>query len=178
MSLRRHIQQAWNSLSYADAGEMLTRREKHRLLGKAELSVLHPGPAAERGQRRAVAIQVGETLTTRVLDYAIETCERLRAELVLLAHGRSDIQDDAVESSTHRVRAAGIHSHVVRLNGEWDQAVTRYVRAHHEIIFLILNALDVNSHALLGKRQARKRHSFPVPLVVVGENPTAALPSL
>ena len=178
MSFRTHIQKAWSSLSYADAGEKLTRREMHRLIGNANLADFHQGHAAERVRRRAVAVQVGETLTTRVLDYAIETCERLRAGLVLLAHGRGHIQDDAVESSTRRVRAAGIRSHIIRLNGDWGRAVTCFVRAHHEIIFVILNALDVHGHTLLAQRRTRRRHSFPVPLVMVGEDPATALPAL
>jgi hypothetical protein len=166
---------AWNSLSYADAGEMLTHREKRRLLGKAGLFDQKHGHTAERMQTRAVAVQVGESLTRRVLDYAIETCDRLRAELVLLTHGPGAIHEHAVANATQRIREAGIHTRVVRLTGEWDQALTRYVRAHHEIIFVILNALDANSHALLAQRHTRKRHNFPVPLVVVDENPTRAI---
>ncbi len=178
MSLRRHIQIAWNSLSFADAGEMLTRREKHLLLDTAGLHDRHQNHTAARVPTRTVAVQVGETLTTRVLDCAIETCARLRAELVLLTHGHSNIQDHAVESSSHRIRAAGIHSRIIRLNGDWDRAVTHYVRAHHEIIFVILNALDVNSQALLAQRRTRKRRGFPVPLVMVGDNPPTALPAM
>ncbi len=174
MSLRRHIQMAWNSLSYADAGEMLTQKEKHRLLGKAELFDQSHSHTAERVRTRAVAVQVGDTLTRRVLDYAIETCDRLRAELVLLTHGPDGFQEDAVASATHRIRAAGIHTRVVSLTGEWDQALTRYVRAHHEIIFVILNARDANGNALLAQRRPRKRHNFPVPLVVVDESPAVA----
>jgi hypothetical protein len=178
MSFRKHIQMAWNSLSYADAGEMLTRREKHRLLSKASLIASPQAHTTERMPRRAVAMPVGDKLTARMLDYAIDSCQRLRAELVLLAHGHSDSQDHSLASSTLRIRTAGIHSHVVTLNGDWDQAVNRYVRAHHEIIFLILSALDVNSHSLLGPRRTRKRHGFPVPLVLVDEKPATALPAI
>ena len=175
MSLRRHIQMAWNALSYADAGEMLTQKDKRRLLGKAELFDQSHSHTAERVRRKAVAVQVGDTLPGRVLDYAIETCDRLRAELVLVTHRPDGSQEDTVASATQRIRAAGIHTRTVSLTGEWGQALIRYVRAHHEIIFVILSALDADRNALLTQRRPRKRHNFPVPLVVVDESPAVAI---
>ena len=134
MSLRRHIQMAWNALSYADAGEMLTQKDKRRLLGKAELFDQSHSHTAERVRRKAVAVQVGDTLPGRVLDYAIETCDRLRAELVLVTHRPDGSQEDTVAS-----------------------------------------ALDADRNALLTQRRPRKRHNFPVPLVVVDESPAVAI---
>jgi len=175
MTLRKQIRRAWNSLSCAHAGEMLTPRQKGRLLRAEAIHEQHLAHEPRSAHNQTVALHVGDQLTTRMVDYAIETCQRLNADLILLAHGNSDIHNGALEKSAHQISMAGIHPRIVKLSGEWKQAVSRYIRTHHEIIFLVLSAQDLNSQALLGQGGTHKRHPFPVPLVMVDDNISPAL---
>jgi len=175
MTLRKQIRRAWNSLSCAHAGEMLTPRQKGRLLRAEGIQEQHAAHAPRSAHNQTVALHVGDLLTTRMVDYAVETCQRLNADLLLLAHGNSEVRNDALEKSAHRISATGIHPRIVKLTGEWKQAVSRYIRTHHEIIFLVLSAQDSNSQSLLGHGGTYRRHAFPVPLVMVDDNVSPTL---
>lgn len=161
MTLRKKIGRAMDALSLANAGEMLTYRDKHRII-EEHLDL------PDRMEARAIAVSLESGLGGRMLDYLIDACQRLKADLVVFADAGNAQAESELSRSDERLQAAGISYRLVQLSGDWGRAVSRYVGAHREILFLALSALDSKGQSVLG--QHRHLHpQIPVPLVMIDE---------
>ena len=168
--MRNQIKKAWNSISFAHAGEMLTRRDKHRLLDSYYERNPHHHPLPDHTHRGSITVSLGESASKQVLIYAINACQRQKSDLTLLVHGDDSRAEAALFEASSRLRDAAIHYHVVRLNGDWNHAVSHYVRTHENIQFLVLDAQDRKSQALLTQHRAFRRQHLTVPVVLVDSN--------
>ena len=161
MSIRKEIGKALNALAHANAGEMLSYDEKLAVLGAG-------------GRRRAVAVSATAACSPASVDYVIDTCRRVDAELVVLVRADEAIPAE-VEQCRLRLAAADVIHRIVPLEGEWVPAVSRYLREHGEILFMILHSADGELHAQPSRARsatgAERGDASPVPVPVVVVEP-------
>lgn len=168
MSIRNQIKQALEALSAANAGEMLTRRDKHHLIGAAAVAPQQT-VVPDRAHHSAVAICAATGFSERMFDYALDHCQRLKADLVLLTHEFSAATEVVLEEAVQKLRQQGVHARIAHLHGDWNQAMNHFMRSHRNILYLALSSRDERGVSLLGQGRRHRRHAFPVPLVVVDE---------
>ena len=171
--LTEELKRALAALAWADAGEMLSRPEKARILTDPGATVDEPAllpPARTRpasaGPGRKVALGLGRDLPEGVMSYVVSTCQRFGAHLTVLT-----LEDPASVSTqlapyAQDLAAAGIRWDVVQLGPHPAEEVTRYLRDNPRIMFMVSSGVDDPSRALLGE-DGRKPRPLPVPLVLV-----------
>jgi hypothetical protein len=177
--LTEQIKQALGALASADAGEMLSRREKNqRLAGAAE----HVSEPADPGTRSMVVLALGELLPPAVMRYALSVCQRLDADLCVL----TDNLDRAWRLlDPHRIdwQTAGIACTTETTGAH--RGIPAFFDAHPQTLFAIAGGYGDALSGHVGNRRKLLRKRLPVPVVMVNEDdprshaaPTAAsLPS-
>lgn len=162
--LTKQIKQALAALAHADAGEMLGRRDKADTLQAAPA----PAPAPTQARRGAVALSVGRVLAARNLDYAIEACQRMDAELVVLAASR-DAAYLLLTPHRRRLAQLGLPCRIEQVDAPLRASLLRLLRDHAQIMFLVCGGFDDPAQCLLQPRaRSFGRAAAPVPIVVLG----------
>jgi len=159
--LSEQLKQALAALACADAGEMLSRRDMGRVLGD--------GPAAEqagRGGRREVVMGLGPLLPGSVIRYALGVCQRLDADLCVLAEDAEAAyrQLDPYRAQWQR---AGISCRTEAVTG--PRSVRAYFDHHPQVLFAVSGGNDPLHAAFAGRRNAKP----PVPIVLVDDGTAA-----
>jgi hypothetical protein len=148
-TLSKHLKQALAALAAADAGEMLTPRQKDRYLHAPEGAGRH---------RRQVALWGDGVPGEEALDYALAACRRLDADLLFL-HG-----EDTDTSWIHE-RLRNLPVETTPLRGRTVQALREYLANHPQVAFLVLDGADTASQTL-----ALRSGNLGVPVVLVTGN--------
>jgi len=162
--LSQQLKQALAALACADAGEMLSRREMDQVLGSGGAVK----PAGREG-RREVAMGLGSLLHGRVIRYALGVCQRLDADLCVLA-ADTDAAYRQLDPYRAEWQRAGINCRTEAVAGPRD--VRAFFERHHHVLFAVSGG-DDPLHAAFAARRGGKP---PVPLVLVDDGPAAETP--
>lgn len=164
MSLRKQLKQAWDALAYADVGEFLPYAEKCRVLGvEAPKGCRGLLPPVERRPGRQVALGLAKGFDAAQVKYAIETAQRLQAELIVLL-ARPEAQKEAMAQIASLCDQAQVGYDHQLLRGPWIDSVARFVRNQPGVVCLVLGQDSLDGEGL--KSPVKK--TFAAPVVVVG----------
>lgn len=162
-NLTDQIKQAFNALGMANAGEVSGR---YRMEAALRSGPAAPAPAPLGQGRRLIALGVGSSLPTPVLNYAARACHRLQADLLLLTIDPLGLHE---QLSQHRALLEGIVREAETLDAVNRRAVLRVLARHSRLLFAISGTPDDPVRCLVaGKRTLFAGHS-PVPVVVIGK---------
>lgn len=162
MSLRKQLKQAWDALAYADVGEFLPYAEKCRVLGleppKGSRGLL---PPMERHSQRQVALGLVRGFDLAQASYAIETAQRLQADLVVL---QASPEEQALAQIASLCDEAQVRLTRQVLGTPWIDAVARFLRNQPSVVCLVLGQDSLDADGL--KTPAKR--AFATPVVIVG----------
>jgi hypothetical protein len=162
-SFTDQIKQAIHALSNANTSEVSGRYRMEAALHPvpATLAPSHPTQA-----RRLIALGVGATLPTPVLDYAASVCRRLQADLLLLTTDPLRLHELI---SAHRDLLKGLVPEAETLSALNRRAVVRVLERRSRVLFAISGTVDDPVRCLVEGKHALFAGNSPVPVVVVGE---------
>lgn len=168
MKLSAPLKRMLDALACAHAGEFLSDVEKFRVLAKVPVS---PG-AYPRPQPVAIGPQVGLYLGSEppkdVMQYALDTCERLGHGLTVFTFQSDSEIEVLLAPYRNALVTAGVALRVIPLTGEPTAPLTQALRRHPEVTFLVCNESGYLGNSLVKGRV--RRESLPVPVVLVGTN--------
>ena len=171
-ALTKAMKQMLDALAYAHAGEHLSQKEKHAILGE-ELEVLkntgsqvfEPTKARNSSNVRRVALYLGSELPAEVMDYIIDTCSSLGHELTVLTFQARSSAKELLHPYSKAIESAGIDIDIETLRGEPISGLSRYLRSHPEIAFLACKESGYLGRSYMMGTQ--RKDALPVPVVVI-----------
>ena len=171
MKLTTEIKRMLNALAFANAGENLTSRQKHRVIvgGTAPTLAIEPTPAQKSGPQ--IGLYLGSELPAEVMNYVMQTCSRLKHGLTVLTFqsepdARALLQPYQTELEDTRIRVQ-----LTVLSGEPPAALVQALRKRAEIAFLICNESGYLGRGLM--KGIVRQDAFPVPVVMVAASDAA-----
>ena len=178
--LTETMKQMLDALAYAHAGELLSAREKARILApksdavKTEPVVAEPVTSCAVPARvgaasnaRRIALYLGSELSPEVMDYVVDTCSRMRHELTVLTFQSENSGRALLDPYREALEAAGVDMQVESLTGEPLAGLRRYLRSHPEVAFLACKDAGYLGRSYLYGSQSQKKNYLPVPVVVI-----------
>ncbi|TNF54110.1 MAG: hypothetical protein EP309_06180 [Gammaproteobacteria bacterium] len=178
-SFTDEIKQAFNALGLANSGEVSGRYRMEARLRAADSASQAPASgqvlaseaptlaAAPPRVRRQIALGVGATLPAAVLDYAINLCRRLQADLLLLTTDPLGLHRLI---APRRENLAGILCEAEELSSVSRRSLCRVLENHSRVLFAISGTPDDPVRCLVKGKGGLFRGESPVPVVVVGDN--------
>lgn len=177
-SLSEKLKRLLDTIALTDAGEMLSPREKKRLLDLAvppdQPPRIHQPAASSQpqtaAQHRSVVLGVGDALPLSALDYAVGACARLDAGLILLCADAARTSR-LLEAHLPRLTASGVPSRIVALGEASAEAVADFIQNDSGVLFAVTAGDD--PIATLAQRSGKGAHkSPPAPIVMVSDAAT------
>ena len=179
-SLTQELKRALAALASAEAGEMLSRRDKMSWLessgprSDAARSDDAPGAvtrAASIRPNRQVALELGERLSAAAVDYALGLCRRMEAGLALLTGDTNDRARSVVAPHVRRLEGSGVAWSVVSLAGTGRGDLESYIHDNPQVLLMVSSSTDDMLQRLVGPGQRRRRtRGLQVPLVVLAQD--------
>lgn len=154
------------AMAYADAGEMLSGRQKTHLLDAPDrLAKTAPPPAP--APRRQVALSIGTMLPQAVIDYATGICRRLGADLAVLCTNPTRA---LALLAPHQAAfaAAGIGCQTISLDGNAGTAMRRYLDGNPQVMFVVSSGPEDPAQSML--ENPNNLEAPPVPVVIVANS--------
>lgn len=182
-SLSDKLKRLLDTIALTDAGEMMSAREKRRLLDLAvpgqpprppqpAVAAAAPPQSPPAAQHRSVVLGVGQTLSLPALDYAAGACARLDAGLVLLCTDAA-LAAHLLEAHMPRLAASGVVCRIVALGQPSSEAVADFIQNDSGVLFAVTAGND--PVATLAQRSGKGGHkSPPAPIVMVSDIATEA----
>lgn len=158
--LADQIKQALSALARADEGEVSGRYRMEAALNPAPAS---PRPASS--PHRLVALGVGRTLPTEVMDYVIGVCRRMQANLLLLS---TDPEGLRHLLAPHLPALQGISCEAEPLDGASRRTVMAVLARRSGVLFAVSGTTDDPVRCLVDGKRGLLSRDTPVPVVVVG----------
>jgi hypothetical protein len=153
-----------DALAHANAGENLTLRQKAAHLGSnaiATAQAVLSKPAA--GSQ--VGLYLGINLPEDVMQYVMQTCNRLKHGLTVLTFQSESDAEVLLAPYHNELSAAGIEMRLVALSGEPLAPLAQALRRRPEVAFLVCNESGYLGNGLLTGRV--RKDALPVPVVLV-----------
>ena len=175
MNLTNEIKRMLNALAYAHAGENLTRRQKTRSIASTQVKAAPAAPVAKVAIRPQVGLYLGAEVSADVMQYAVQTCSRLRHGLTVLTFQPEEEAQALLAPYQAMLNDAGIELNVVALTGEPPAALAQALRRRTEVAFLICNESGYFGHGVLNN--AQRNGGMPVPVVLIAASDAPALQS-
>ncbi len=177
--LTNALKKMLNGLAHEDAGEYLTPRQKSAYLQNTTMNVVNSddlppvlSEKAVKNTRRRVAMYMGSTLPSKMMDYVIETCSSLDHDLSVLTFETGAVSSALLEPYVKQLEERGIALEAVKLSGEPIPGLARYLRSHSEIAFMACKDTGYLGRSYINGTQVK--NALPVPVVVVVVDPKAA----
>ena len=165
IKLSDEIKRMLNALAFANEGENLTSRQKHRVIagGTAPTIAIEPTPAQKSGPQ--IGFYLGSELPADVMHYVMQTCSRLKHGLTVFtfqseADARALLKPYQTELEDSRTSVQ-----LTVLSGEPPAALVQALRKRAEIAFLICNESGYLGRGLM--KGIVRQDAFPVPVVMV-----------
>lgn len=180
-SLSEKLKRLLDTIALTDAGEMLSPREKKRLLdvmvppdratqpqGRGQAAATAAtAPQQGAAQHRSVVLGLGQSLSLTALDYAAGTCARLDAGLVVLCTDAAQAER-LLEAHKPRLAASGVACRIVALNEPTPAAVADFIQNDSGVLFAVTAGND--PVAALAQRSGKAAHKTPpAPIVMVSD---------
>lgn len=174
MKLNENIKRIFDALAYANAGELMTTQKKLQLLdGCSTLAVTAPDPVATRQPRSQAGLYLGSELPEDMMQYAMQTCSRLKYGLTVLTLRSEEEAQSLLAPYRSELELAGIDLHLIALVGEPISSLAHALRRHPEITFLICNESGYLGNGLQAGRV--RQDVLPTPIVLVTSNHASVL---
>lgn len=180
-SLSEKLKRLLDTIALTDAGEMLSPREKKRLLdvmvpperatqaqGRGQAAAT-AATAPQQGatQHRSVVLGLGQSLSLTALDYAAGTCARLDAGLVVLCTDAAQAER-LLEAHKPRLAASGVACRIFALSEPTPAAVADFIQNDSGVLFAVTAGND--PVAALAQRSGKAAHKTPpAPIVMVSD---------
>lgn len=171
MKLTEQIKQALSALAHAEAGEMLSRREK--------LQTLIPDSSAQAqsediyktsGTRKMVALSLGSDPANAAVRYAVSVCHRMGADLSVLCDS-TRAAASVLARYQDAFAAANITCRTVGISGNRERAIKQYLQAHSELIFVVSSGSDDPVQALISSGSwAKVVNAASIPVVMAHDH--------
>lgn len=161
---------AAGALQYANSAEFLMQRDKeavlrHGLGGELQTASRSAAAVGAPAPQRRVALVAEQSLQPAALRYAVNVCERLSAQLELLAGPAVDAVEAAVSDACRENR---IPWRVIPVGADCLAELARYAKTAKGLLFVVASAEDaVVASSVEQRRGGRQRFSGRVPLVLV-----------
>jgi hypothetical protein len=162
---------AAGALQYANSAEFLMQRDKEAVLRHGlggELQTASRSAAAVMSApapQRRVALVAEQSLQPGALRYAVNVCERLSAQLELLAGPAVAAVEAAVSDACRENR---IPWRVIPVGADCLAELAHYAKTAKGLLFVVASAEDaVVASSVEQRRGRRQRFSGRVPLVLV-----------
>jgi hypothetical protein len=169
--LWQDVRRASDALAYADLGEHLSDAQKETALRRATTGLPAPRSLAPRiaiaPPSKHVAFIANRGISPGALRYAISVTKRLDAELDILCSPKETAMERVIEHYRDDFEHAGIRWRLLweRIAEPWD--IAGYVRAHSDVLFVVLSAQDAMAKAIESRRPENYR--CDVPWVIVAD---------
>ncbi|MEJ2619933.1 MAG: hypothetical protein P8163_06625 [Candidatus Thiodiazotropha sp.] len=172
--LNDDLKRVLTGLAYQDAGEVLTTREKIKLLDNSlvadqDSSRAHPQIIRTAVDQHIALICDGSEHGVSI-DYAIETCSRLEGKMDLLIH------DLAVQTDTRalekRILSAGIQCHSIQLGAKPMQRIQQYLWSTFPVASIIAVLNNGRIKPIIDEILSQPSGTICTPLVLIGEHGT------
>ena len=170
-NLMNQLSQAADALRFADAGEMLPLDDKTSLLGVARPAPRPAPPRTPAPSKRRIALVAERQFAPGALEYALNVCERLEADLEVLAGPELKGAEKAVESAR---KGRPLHWHLERLGEDFLSDVASYAWTSHGLLFVVTAAGDRLAERVADRDGGRLGVPSQVPWVVVTGERNAA----
>lgn len=161
---------AAGALQYADSAEFLMQRDKetvirHGLGGELRTASRSAAAVHAPAPQRRVALVAEQSLQPSALGYAVNVCERLSAQLELLAGPAVNAVEGAVSDACREGR---IPWRVTPVGVDCLAELAHYAKTAKGLLFVVASAEDAAVAASVEQRGGRRQHfSGRVPLVLV-----------
>jgi hypothetical protein len=169
IKLKEDLKRMLSSLAYQDAGDFLSTHEKMKLLGiEAEAHDTSAPPTLKMVKKPAshrIALISDGRGHGAPLDYAIETCARLGANIDLLIHPSVDIAD--ITALEERTKSAGLQHQTIRLGARPVDDILNYVHSQPAIVSIVAMPDDEAAKLIMQTMACGRGESMPVPLVLI-----------
>lgn len=166
MNLPENVRRMLNALSFAHAGENLSRTQKDRVLAQDQPAAVREAefvPPAATAERSQIGLYLGCELPADILQYVVRTCARMRYGLTVLTFQSQAVAEELLAAHADLLKEAGITPTIVPLSGEPLRALPQALRRRSDIAFLVCNESGYLSRGLLNGTQS----ALPVPVVLV-----------
>lgn len=173
MKLTDEIKRMLNGLAFANAGENLTSRQKHKVLAAASATPAQSTAPAHVPVRPQVALYLGSELSPDVMQYLEQTCVRLRHGLTVLTLQSEEDTRALLAPYQPQLDEAGIEVRLVTLSGDPPTALAHALHRRTEVAFLVCNESGYFGHGVLGS--AQRNGGIPVPVVLIAAKDSAAI---
>lgn len=171
MKLSAEIKRMLNALAYANAGELLSSRQKHRVIagGTAPAPIEALPTSSKAGPQ--IGLYLGSELSSDVMQYVMQTCTRLKHGLTVLTFQSESEARALLKPYQAELENARTGVQLSVLSGEPPAALVHALRKRPEIAFLICNESGYLGRSLL--KGIVRQEAFPVPVVMVAANDNA-----
>jgi hypothetical protein len=170
-AFKNTLKQAFNALSSAYAGEMLSRKEMQRQL-QSPAAVPAATTAATAGvpavRRKQVALWLTDLPARSVLDYALASCQRMGMDLLILHAGRPRAQE-LLAAYGEMLENANVAVDIQSLENAVAATLYRHIERTPRIAYLVMGNADT-----VMKPAGQPFVTPPVPVVVLAESAVAA----
>jgi len=166
--IRRILHTMGEALTLASAGEMLTDKNKHAVLGRFQGSY----PVAPNAVLPRVVVASDQHFTPGILSQGIELCNENRAMLDLLCISRGDGGSPVAlaEVLPRLASEPGLDFQVTRRQGDLLAEVDSYLRLRRDtLIILIQVGADLRRRAECYRQRVRWSGSSQTPAVSLYE---------
>lgn len=174
MKLTNTLKRMLDALACAHAGEFLSAAEKFRVLANVPVSPAASQGAPAAATRPQVGLYLGSEPPKDVLQYALDTCERLGHGLTVFTFQSESEAEALLAPYRNALATAGVALRLVTLSGEPPAPLAQALRRHPEVAFLVCNESGYLGNGLVKGRI--RRENLAVPVVLVGGN-GQAMPS-
>lgn len=177
IKLTQELKRMLNALAFADAGELLTLRQKTNYLSQKPgaddaIQAATPAPIQSKGERQQVALYMGSELPADMMHYVVQTCGRLKHGLTVLTFQSDSAARALLSPYADELAEAGISMKTVLLTGDPVSGLASYLRRHPEVAFLACKETGYLGRSFLNGTQ--RQDVLPVPVVLVATHEESA----
>jgi hypothetical protein len=172
-TLSRSLKAALSGLERAHEGELLGRSAKAAALGgrqAAHRPATPPDTSARLAavpRTRRVVLAVDDAVRPEATRYALEACDRLKADLVVMAEPGDTATETAIRRSIESLRPRGLGLSFIGCHTDLLCCVRRYVAAHADVLFVVASDADGFAEDLSVQVGGPAARGANVPWVVV-----------
>ncbi len=172
-TLRQSLKAALSGLEHAHEGELLGRSAKAAALADpraADRAATPPDTSVHLAvvpRARRVVLAVGDAIRPEAARYALEACDRLKADLVVMAEPGDTDTDAAIRRSIASLRPRGPGLSFIACHVDLLCCVRRYVAAHADVLFVVASDADGFAEDLSVQVGGPAARGANVPWVVV-----------
>lgn len=172
-NLSRSLKAVLNGLEHAHEGELLGRGAKAAALA-GHKAVDRPATLPDVSahltvvpRARRVVLAVGNAVRPEAARYALEACDRLKADLVVMAEPGDMDTETAIRRSVESLRPRGPGLSFIACHADLLCCVRRYVATHADVLFVVASDADGFAEDLSVQVGGPAARGANVPWVVV-----------